>query len=130
MKTIDSKIFCAKVDADIPLSTTKGGIVIKPGFNVNALAVTLFKVQIEGRGGDSVHDEYFETRGAAILASAIDGGNHEPEEVIALKFPDGSIMKLGEFIHITHPPHGRDVAKLRESFTDRRTPAERLLSGT
>ena len=101
--------------------------MIKPGFSVTVLAVNVFKVQIDGRGGDSVHDEYFETRGAAILASAIDGGNREPEEVLGLKFEDGSYMRLGEFFRTTPPPHGNEVAKLRQSFEDKRTPAEILL---
>jgi hypothetical protein len=85
--------------------------------------VTLYKVEIEGRGGDNAHEEYFETRKSAVLASAVDGQNREPTPEDVLKMSDGTHIRMPGRIHISEPPSEEQVAKLMESLT----PAMRLL---
>ena len=65
--------------------------------------INVWEVQIEGRGGDSVHEEYFPTEKDAILASAIDGGNHTPREISVMKFSDGTFVKSYSPIAIEEP---------------------------
>jgi hypothetical protein len=74
--------------------------------------VTLYKVEIEGRGGDSSREEYFETPEAAILASAVDGKNLEPTREDVLKLSDGTFILMPVFVHISQPPSKEQVAKL------------------
>ncbi len=93
-----------------------------PGMRVEASAL-LFKVEIEGRGGDSVHDTYYETEEAAILASAIDGQNRTPTKTLAFKLSDGTYILRPQYIHVSDPPSEAEVAKLMEKLT----PAQKLL---
>ena len=83
----------------------------------------LFRVEIEGRGGDSVCDEYFENEDDAVLASAIDNQNHTPVQETVLEMSDGSIIKMPQVIHISRPPNAEELAELARTIT----PAQRIL---
>lgn len=85
--------------------------------------VTLFKVEIEGRGGDSVHDEYFETEQGAIIASAVDGQNLTPKPVRVFKLSDGTYVDRPRVICVSTPPDKKQLDKLLEGMT----PAQKLL---
>ena len=85
--------------------------------------ITMFRVTIEGRGGDSVHDEWFETADAAVLASAIDGGNDAAHPEVVLRLSDGTHILPPRTIHISTPPTIGAVAKLLDNLS----PATRAL---
>ena len=72
--------------------------------------ITLYRVQIDGRGGDSIHYEYFETEKDAELASAIDGGYHNTRAVSVMKLSNGRHMEMPQYIDISPPP-GRGAKK-------------------
>ena len=101
---------------------SEGMMMMTTEYN-NAEEVTLFKVEIEGRGGDSVHSAFFKTQEDAILASALDGQNLVPTEVNALKLQDGTYVEIPMPIHVSHPPSETEVASLMENLT----PAQKLL---
>ena len=82
----------------------------------------LYQVRIEGRGGDSAHDEHFETRDAAILASAVDGKNRIPTPVEVDKLSDGSYVTM-KYISVYSAPTEEQTAKLLENLT----PAQKIL---
>lgn len=91
--------------------------------------VTIYGVEIEGRGGDSVGTEYFLSGPDAILASAIDGRNLSPQPVKVLKFSDGTYGVVNSF-RISEPPSEEQVEVLRKKILARvKTPAEKFLFG-
>jgi len=85
--------------------------------------VTAYEVEIEGRGGDSVHDEVYETKEGAILASAIDGKNNRPVPVSLLKLSDGSFIELPLHVAVRSEPSEEETTKL----LDKLPPAVKLL---
>jgi len=85
--------------------------------------VTAYEVEIEGRGGDSVHDEIFETKEGAILASAIDGKNNTPRPVYLLKLSNGDFIRPPQYVPVRPEPTEGDTAKLLETLS----PAVKLL---
>lgn len=91
--------------------------------------VTLYKVEIEGRGGDNVRTVTYHTNEAAVMASAIDGKNRTPRGFRALKFSDGSYGNV-QLYRIDPGPTPEEIAKLKEKLGQERkikTPAEALL---
>jgi len=84
--------------------------------------ITLFRVQVEGTGVESVQDEYFETHDAAVLASAITGTINVPRPVSVLMLSDGTFIKKPVFIKVSPAPSEAEVAKLLE----RLSPEERV----
>lgn len=84
--------------------------------------VTLHMVNIEGRGGDSAHDEYFLSNKAAVVASAVDGKNQEPTMVSAWQLTDGRFV-IPRFVGISKPPSPKQTAKLLVGLS----PAQRLV---
>ena len=82
----------------------------------------LFEVTIDGRGGDSVHEEYFVSRDDAVIASAVDGQNREPREVDVYEMSDGSFVQFTHY-RVSPSPSQTDRRKILESLT----PAQRLL---
>jgi hypothetical protein len=82
----------------------------------------LYRVEIVGRGGDSVHDEYFLTREHAILASAVDGHDHPPYTICVLELSDGSFVQMKR-IGVSLPPSEEEIEKLLENLT----PAQKIL---
>lgn len=98
--------------------------MIKVGTSVVA-EVTLYRVDIQGRGGDSVHDEYFETKEDAIMASAVDGQNHLPARENVLKLSEGTLIKMPVCVHVSAPPTPAEMEDLKSRFT----PAQKILFG-
>jgi hypothetical protein len=88
--------------------------------------VGLWVVEIEGRGGDSVHDEYFKTEQDAIMASAIDGENNTPRRSTAMKFSDGSYMKSSPVFVQPSPKLDKET---RAKILGKLTQAQRILFG-
>ncbi len=91
----------------------------------HGVEATLYKVEIEGRGGDSVRDCYFVTHEDAVFASALDGQNRIPTELPALLLSDGTYVHVPKVIHISLAPSQTDIEKLKEKLT----PALKLLLG-
>ena len=89
--------------------------MIKPGTTFVEMA-KLYVVEIVGRGGDSVHDAYFETYQQALFASAIDGQNRVPNWIEVLKFSDGTYMHP-HVVTLSTPPKGEQAARLLEDLT-------------
>ena len=87
--------------------------------------VMLHVVEIEGRGGDSVRNEYFAGAEDAIFASAIHGQNRTPSMVTAMKFSDGTLMIEYRAVSISPRPPESEIAKLTEKLT----PAQKILLG-
>jgi len=89
---------------------------------------TVFEVTIEGRGGDSVRDEYFATSDEATLASAVDGGNKTPMQAQVMEFSDGSLISP-HYIRLTDGPSEEEKEKLLAKLQAKQTPAQRILLG-
>ena len=89
----------------------------------------LYRVEIQGRGGDDVHDEYFKEKKDAVLASAIDGGNKTPYVEIVFELSDGRYMKKPEYVRVSRPPSRKEMKALREQLTEGLTPAQRIIMG-
>ncbi len=87
--------------------------------------VTAYMVEIEGRGGNSVHDEVYETNEGAILASAIDGQNNTPRPITLLKLSNGTFIEPPRSVTIRPAPSEEETAKL----LDKLPPAVKLLIG-
>lgn len=83
----------------------------------------IYRVTIDGRGGDSVHDEYFVDRDDAIFASALDDNNRTPEPVIVFKFSDDTLILPGKEIHLCQGPTTEERRKVLKNLT----PAQRIL---
>jgi hypothetical protein len=73
---------------------------------------TVFRVEIVGKGGDSIHDEFFKTEQAAVLATVFDGRNHSPTPVFALKLSDGRYIKCPRFFRLSAPPDKSKVTNI------------------
>ena len=73
--------------------------------------VTVYKIQIDGRGGDSIDDEYYLEMGDAILAGAVDGTNHPIRTETILKLSDGTYIGQPRGIRISLRPSKEDVAR-------------------
>jgi len=78
--------------------------------------VTLYKVEIQGRGGDSIHDEYFETQEGAIFASAVDGRNQMPTPERFLKLSNGVLIEFPQAVQVSNPPSDEQIEKLAEKL--------------
>lgn len=89
--------------------------------------VILFVIEIEGRGGDSVYEEFYETSDDAILASAIDGRNNKPKETLALKLSDGTYILPPRFIRVSNKPSDEQIKSLKAKLLAGLTPAQELL---
>jgi hypothetical protein len=101
---------------------------MKPGATFIGMT-TIYRVQIEGRGGDSAYDAYFETEEQALLASAIDGPGRKPTPVLVLKFSDGTLMFHG-IVTLSRPPKDEEVAKILESLSPGQKVAFGITLGT
>ncbi|HCC05855.1 TPA: hypothetical protein DEP94_00600 [Candidatus Nomurabacteria bacterium] len=98
---------------------------MKPGTSV-VEEVTLYSVEIEGRGGNSVRNEYFLSNQDALLASAIDGCNHTPIPVRALKFSDDTYGIVSEF-RISIPPGEEQIAAFKKRVLEGLTPMQKFM---
>lgn len=87
--------------------------------------VVVHRVKIVGRGGDSVHDEYFVDRDTAVLATAVDGRNVQPEAVTAYQFSDGTLTLPPRTVILSEGPTEEVKVKLLNDLT----PAQRILLG-
>ena len=92
----------------------------------DAEEVILYMVWLEGRGGDSGFNAYFETEEAAIFASALDGQNLTPKPVDVLKLSDGSYVQVPMHIRVQSAPSEEKISKLGIP-EQQLTPAQRLL---
>jgi hypothetical protein len=99
-------------------------MIIEPGTSI-AKEKTIYELGIEGRGGNSVHSQYYETEEGAILASAVNGENRMPRPMTVLELSDGSLVTM-TFLRINKPPSVAEQAKILEALT----PAQRILTRT
>jgi hypothetical protein len=88
--------------------------------------VTLFAVQISGRGGDDENEEYFMTEKDAILASALDGKDRTPRMVAMVPLSDGHFMFQPAIVTVSPTPDHERVEVWKAQRAARLTPAERL----
>jgi hypothetical protein len=87
--------------------------------------VKVWAVTIDGRGGDSVREEYFETKKDGVIASFRDKCNRTPEEIEVMKFSDGSLVKYMEIIHTETMPKLTDQE--RDSFRENLLPIQKMI---
>jgi ATP-dependent Clp protease ATP-binding subunit ClpA len=80
-------------------------------------------VEIEGRGGDSARDEYFDNEEDAILASAVDGQNRKPRIERVVQLSNRDLIEMPKFIRISKPPTVAQITRLEGTLT----PAQRIL---
>ncbi len=92
---------------------------MKMGVTVDA-ELTLYRVQIEGRGGDSIRDEYFDTDKGATFAAAMDGHQDQnPLPVRAYRLSDGSLILDPQRIQISIAPTQATVKRKLTEFSPR-----------
>lgn len=85
----------------------------------------IWEITIDGRGGDSVDEEYFLNKSDAIMASAVDGPNRTPDRVEVMEFSDGTLMLPGRGIRLSKPLSEEAKQKLLDGMT----PAQKILTG-
>ena len=70
---------------------------------------TVYRVQIDGRGGDSEHDEEFATQKEAEGASLVDGSAHKVQAVEVYKMSDGSLMSGCHEVRLSKGPSKEEL---------------------
>ncbi len=85
--------------------------------------VQAWTVEIEGRGGDSVHDAIYLRKEDAAIASAIDGKNYEPRSVCVYRLSDGTYIHPPSGAGMSNPPTDEKI----KTVIDRLPPVVRLL---
>lgn len=100
-------------------------MLLKPGITIVG-EVTIYGVKIENHGGSSAETEYFLKNQDALLASAIDGGNHTPGPVKVLEFSDGTYGVI-DSIRISRPPSQEKIEAFKKQILAGLTPVQKLL---
>lgn len=78
---------------------------------------TVYEVEIEGRGGDSVHEERYEKEEDAVIAAALDRLEHgyrtvhEPRPVTVMEFSDGNYYDVHS-MGVNSPPNDEERKKV------------------
>jgi len=98
---------------------------MKPGTTFVGKAY-LYRVPIEGRGGDSEHFSYYKAFDDAVIASALDGKNERPTTISVLEFSDGTFICEPTCIKPNLPPNRDEALK---ALTNNLTLAQRILLG-